>query len=1532
MQRSVSEYTTPEPKKGPTFTTEPPNDVTFLNTYGTIIPCSATGHPNPQVTWRTEDGTVVVNVPGLRHVRWDGSLDFPPFSQEDFRKDVHMAVYRCVAMNDVGILGSRDVRVRAVLREVYEVSVQESTVPIKNTAIIRCHVPSSVSMYIQVSAWLTDDGLTILAHDDHGYGGSKYQAFSTGTLHVASVEKTDGNRRYRCQVTNSLTKEKVVSVEWGKLKVIEPVNNQLPRIIQEPSVWEVWEGKTARLPCVAHGHPSPAYYWFRDTGGQLSFLDRDTRRTNVVDGTLVIHKVSASDSGKYICFANNSVGEDKVDRLLRIRVPLKVDVVTTKRVVRSGEEVSLNCSMSTAPKSVVWVKDQRRIVPDHRIRRISPTHLKILVFQREDSGIYQCYVYNDWESSQAQVQLDLKEEMPTFIRIFPDQIHMPGQMVSLHCSSSGSPLPQISWTLDGEPLSESRRIKTGDYVHLDGSVVSYVNITDLAVPDGGLYGCEARNDVGMVGHTARIDVFGPPFIRPMGNMTVVAGTTVTIICPVSGYPIDRTYVEKSGSKLPFGDRQSVDQRGVVRIHSVRKEDEGIYRCVAVNGRGEKAERPLVLKVVTAPLISPFSFSESLEEGMRSSIICSVIAGDPPISLTWYRNGRLLKETSPDIQIVPITDFVSSLIINHVSRHHSGNYTCFASNSAAATNYTATMVVKAPPVWVIKPSDQSALEGISVTFDCQAEGQPRPVVRWKFGKDDGTFQSILSSSHIHVLENGSLTITVAQKSDAGYYMCETSNDVGEPLRYSVRLAVHSAPQIQTSTQVVHVRKSEEARFSCSASGDPQLNIVWSREGFPLSLYPENRYITRESEGRGVKISEVVIKSTQRKDSDVFTCSASNPFGEDKTTVRLVIQEPPDPPEDLKALEITSNSISISWSPGHPGNNPIVSYIISYRPDSDKWPEERSKKVVVSNVDTSATISGLKPVTTYHIHVIARNSIGQSLPSSDLTITTNAEAPRSPPRHVKAVPLDSSSIRISWQQQPSFMEQISYVDGYYVGYRELPSSGPYVYKTVNVKQSQSDANYTLVGLKRGTQYSIVVQAFNTQGAGPQSEEIIVQTSVIDPPSAPGLKITDTTATTISFILTYKGISGQWLENRLPASRNTFMLENLQCGTSYQILITAFNNVGHGESSEMQHVTTSGRAPVAPDKSDFLRTNSTTVQLNLKQWLDDGCPISHLVVQYKPHGQKEWVLVSNHVLTDQDTLQIGDLSPGTWHDLLVTAHSDAGTTDAEYRFATLTMAGATVPPPIAGFHGRLFDDPTVLVPIVCAVVVLVVIISVTAFVVVWKRREVQGEAPPSDIYSRGSGGRADDISMSSYGKAKGNSVYDSQREPLYYPLPYATTTHVPNPNADRGNQEDQRSLQRTPRSGLRMVEHTYDVPHRVQHHRRSGPLHQYSQLWANSRGFGEKPPIMATREEIEDLDVAIAMAEKYAAFRLSQTSNPENLPPEYQGEMCNNMLEYDDDPSLEQEEMSETECDRDCNGATRHRKYISRSYSRVGAVIVC
>lgn len=40
----------------------------------------------------------------------------------------------------------------------------------------------------------------------------------------------------------------------------------------------------------------------------------------------------------------------------------------------------------------------------------------------------------------------------------------------------------------------------------------------------------------------------------------------------------------------------------------------------------------------------------------------------------------------------------------------------------------TLIV--PPKWKIEPSDQSAVIGDRVTFDCAASGHPHPLIRWK----------------------------------------------------------------------------------------------------------------------------------------------------------------------------------------------------------------------------------------------------------------------------------------------------------------------------------------------------------------------------------------------------------------------------------------------------------------------------------------------------------------------------------------------------------------------------------------------------------------------------------------------------------------------------------------------------------------------------------------------------------------------------------------------------------------------------------
>jgi len=53
--------------------------------------------------------------------------------------------------------------------------------------------------------------------------------------------------------------------------------------------------------------------------------------------------------------------------------------------------------------------------------------------------------------TQSRLQL-LSEVYPQLVYRFIEQTMQPGPSVSLKCSASGNPTPQISWTLDGFPL------------------------------------------------------------------------------------------------------------------------------------------------------------------------------------------------------------------------------------------------------------------------------------------------------------------------------------------------------------------------------------------------------------------------------------------------------------------------------------------------------------------------------------------------------------------------------------------------------------------------------------------------------------------------------------------------------------------------------------------------------------------------------------------------------------------------------------------------------------------------------------------------------------------------------------------------------------------------------------------------------------------------------------------------------------------------------------------------------------------------
>lgn len=128
------------------------------------------------------------------------------------------------------------------------------------------------------------------------------------------------------------------------------------------------------------------------------------------------------------------------------------------------------------------------------------------------------------------------DDPPRFLEVFTSKEVEVGQSLSIKCMSTGNPLPQITWTLDGFPL-DARNIRIGDFVTSENNVISFVNISSIEIKNGGEYACKASSDVSSVEHRGSINVIGYPLVRSMSNFSLVSGTTLSIQCPVGGYPI-----------------------------------------------------------------------------------------------------------------------------------------------------------------------------------------------------------------------------------------------------------------------------------------------------------------------------------------------------------------------------------------------------------------------------------------------------------------------------------------------------------------------------------------------------------------------------------------------------------------------------------------------------------------------------------------------------------------------------------------------------------------------------------------------------------------------------------------------------------------------------------------------------------------------------------------------------------------------------------------------------------------------------------
>ena len=479
---------------------------------------------------------------------------------------------------------------------------------------------------------------------------------------------------------------------------------------------------------------------------------------------------------------------------------------------------------------------------------------------------------------------------------------------------------------------------------------------------------------------------------------------------------------------------------------------------------------------------------------------------------------------------------------------------------------------------------------------------------------------------------------------------------------------------------------------------------------LDSLVDPRYTVREEIVADGVPSTISIKRTERGDSALFTCVATNAFGSDDTSINLIIQEVPETPFDLKVLEKNGRNIKLSWQAPYNGNSNLTRYLIEFKPTKGTWQNDIDR-VLVSGDESVAGVFSLRPATSYHFRIVAQNAIGSSGPSETITVETSEEAPSGPPVDVRLSAIDQHTLRVEWK--PPLREHWNGdILGYYVGYKRTNKGDdkPYLFETVEfIKEQGQMHTLTISNLDTFTEYAIVVQAFNKIGQGPMSEEVTEFTAE----GAPTMPPEDVSLATLSSqtirvgweappagstngnIQGYKvvyGPSKTWYDDKTHdnkiSTETEIEIHGLRKYTNYSMQVLAFTNGGDGVRSPVYTSTTEEDLPGAPGSVKALAMSQDSILVSWQHPEEPNGKVLQYTVYIKELDRsRDNSAKSFKVPALQMNYHVNNLNSKSRYEFWVTAHTSRGEGSPSTK-ATLTPS-SRVPAKIASFD-EIFTIP--------------------------------------------------------------------------------------------------------------------------------------------------------------------------------------------------------------------------------------------------
>ncbi|XP_042112892.1 neurofascin isoform X14 [Ovis aries] len=748
----------------------------------------------------------------------------------------------------------------------------------------------------------------------------------------------------------------------------------------------------------------------------------------------------------------------------------------SSQMVLRGMDLLLECIASGVPTpDIAWYKKGGDLPSDKAKFENFNKALRITNVSEEDSGEYFCLASNKMGSIRHTISVRVKAA-PYWLDEPKNLILAPGEDGRLVCRANGNPKPTVQWMVNGEPLQSAppnpNREVAGDTIIF----------RDTQISSRAVYQCNSSNEHGYLLANAFVSVLDVPprMLSPRNQLIrVILYNRTRLDCPFFGSPIPtlRWFKNGQGSNLDGGNYH-VYENGSLEIKMIRKEDQGIYTCVATNILG-KAENQVRLEVKDPTRIYRMPEDQVAKRGSTVQLECRV-KHDPSLKLTvsWlkddeplYISNRMKKEED-------------SLTIFGVAERDQGSYTCVASTELDQDLAKAYLTVLGRPD---RPRDLEltdlAERSVRLTW-IPGDDNNSPITDYVVQFEEDQFQP--GVWHDHSRFPGSVNSAVLRLSPYVNYQFRVIaiNEVGSshPSLPSERYRTSGAPPESNPSDV----KGEGTRKN-------NMEITWTPMNATSAFGPNLRYIVkwRRREAReawnNVTVwgSRYVVGQTPVYVPYEIRVQAENDFGkgpEPDTVIGYSGEDyPRAAPTDVKIRVLNSTAISLQWSRVYSDTvqGQLREYRAYYWRESsllkNLWVSQKRQQAGFPGDRLRGVVSRLFPYSNYKLEMVVVNGRGDG-PRSETKEFTTPEGVPSAPRRFRVRQPNLETINLEWDHP-------EHPNGILIGYtlKYVAFNGTKVGKQIVENFSPNQTKFTVQRADPVSRYRFSLSARTQVGSG-------------------------------------------------------------------------------------------------------------------------------------------------------------------------------------------------------------------------------------------------------------------------------------------------------------------------------------------------------------------------------------------------------------------------------------------------------------------